>query len=79
MGDQETKNHEWQAVLRDVKQETDPEKLSAKLQEVEALILERLQELSRKDDGGKEHDAVNEALFTLRMIKRDKLGFPDWQ
>lgn len=79
MSDQETKYHDWQAALRDLKQESDPEKLCDKVQQVEALILERLRELSRKDDGSKEHDAVNEALFTLRMIKRDKLGFPDWQ
>lgn len=79
MSDQETKNREWQAVLGDLKQETDPEKLSAKLHEVEGLILERLQELYRKDDGSKEHEALKEALSTLRIIKRDKLGFPDWQ
>lgn len=79
MSDQEAKNREWQAVLRDLKQETDPEKLSDKLQQVEALILERLRDLYRKEDGSREHEALKEALFTLRMIKRDKLGFPDWQ
>ncbi len=79
MSDQETKNREWEAVLRDLKQETDPEKLSDKLEQVETLILDRLRELYRKDDGSKEHEALKEALFTLRIIKRDKLGFPDWQ
>ena len=66
-------------MLRDLKQETDPEKLSDKLEQVETLILDRLRELYRKDDGSKEHEALKEALFTLRIIKRDKLGFPDWQ
>lgn len=79
MSDQETENREWQAVLRDLKQESDPEKVSERLQQVEALILERLRDLHRKDDGSKENEALKEALFTLRMIKRDKLGFPDWQ
>ncbi|MFZ1975506.1 MAG: hypothetical protein WAU89_21865 [Candidatus Acidiferrales bacterium] len=79
MSDQETEHREWQMVLRDLKQERDPEKLSDKLQQVEALILERLRDLHRKDDGSKEHDALKEALFTLRMIKHDRLGFPDWQ
>jgi hypothetical protein len=79
MSDQETKNRTWQAVLRDLKQETDPERLSAKLQEVEGLILERLRELYRKNDDSKEHEALKDALSTLRIIKRDKLGFPDWQ
>ena len=79
MSNQETKNREWQAVLVELKQESDPEKLSAKLQEVEGLILDRLQELYRKDDGSEEHEALKEALSTLRIVKRDKLGFPDWQ
>ncbi len=79
MSDQETKDREWQAVLQELKQETDPEKLSEKLQQVEGLILDRLQELHRKDDGGEEHEALKEALSTLRIVKRDKLGFPDWQ
>jgi hypothetical protein len=59
--------------------ETDPEKLSEKLQKVESLIHERLQNLYRKGDGTEEHQALKEGLFTLRIIKRDKLGFPDWQ
>jgi hypothetical protein len=79
MSDQETKSSEWQAVLQELKRETDPEKLSAKLQEVEGLILDRLQELYRKDDDSEEHEALKEALSTLRIVKRDKLGFPDWQ
>jgi hypothetical protein len=59
--------------------ETDPEKLSEKLQTVETLIQERVQDLYRKGDGSKEQEALKEALFALRIIKRDKLGFPDWQ
>lgn len=79
MTDKLAKDREWQAVLRDLEQETDPEKLSEKLQQVEALILDRLQELYRKNDGGQEHEALKQALSTLRIVKRDKLGFPDWQ
>jgi hypothetical protein len=59
--------------------ETDPQKLSEKLQRVETLIQERLQDLYQKGDGSKEPEALKEALFALRIIKRDKLGFPDWQ
>lgn len=79
MRNQDTRNREWRAVLDDLKHETDPEKLSEKLQQVEGLILDRLRELYRKDDGGQEHEALKDALATLRIIKRDKLGFPDWQ
>jgi hypothetical protein len=79
MTNEETKYQEWQAALREMRMETDPEKLSGKLQRVESLIQGRLQDLYRKSDGSKEREELKEALFTLRIIKRDKLGFPDWQ
>jgi hypothetical protein len=79
MSSEETKYQGWQTALEEMRAETDPEKLSEKLQKVESLIQERLQDLYRKGDGTEEHEALKEALFTLRIIKRDKLGFPDWQ
>jgi hypothetical protein len=79
MSDEDTKYQEWQAALGEMRVETDPEKLSAKLQKVESLIQKRLQDIYRKGDDPKEHQALKEALFALRIIKRDKLGFPDWQ
>ena len=79
MSSEETKYQGWQTALEEIRAETDPEKLSEKLQRVESLIQERLQDLYRKGDGTEEHTALKEALFTLRVIKRDKLGFPDWQ
>lgn len=79
MSEEETKYQEWQAALREMRVETDPEKLFEKLQRVETLIQERLQDLYRKGDGSKEGEELKDALFTLRIIKRDKLGFPDWQ
>jgi hypothetical protein len=79
MSSEETKYQEWQTALEEIRVETDPEKLSEKLQKVESLIQQRLQDLYRKGDGTEEHKALKEALFALRIIKRDKLGFPDWQ
>jgi hypothetical protein len=79
MSDEEANYQEWQAALREMRVETDPEQLSEKLQRVEILIQERLQDLYRKGDGSKEREELKDALFTLRIIKRDKLGFPDWQ
>jgi len=79
MSSEETKYQEWQTALEEIRAETDPEELSEKLQRVESLIQERLQDLYPKGDGTEEHKALKEALFTLRVIKRDKLGFPDWQ
>ncbi len=79
MSDEQTNNHKWQAALQETKLETDAEKLSDKLQQLETLILERLQDLYQKGNGSKESEALKEALLTLRIIKRDKLGYPDWR
>jgi hypothetical protein len=69
---------EWQNHLHDLAFEYDREKLSKKLQTVEALIFERLQRLSANDDHHERH-YLDEAIETLRTIKRDRLGYPDWQ
>lgn len=79
MSEEQRNHHNWQAALQEMKLETDPEKLSHKLQQVETLILERLQDLYQKGDGSKGSEALKEALLTLRILKRDKLGYPDWQ
>lgn len=79
MRNEETKYQQWQAALEEMQVETDPEKLSEKLQRVETLIQERLQDLYQKGDGSKEREVLKEALLTMRIIKRDKLGFPDWE
>jgi hypothetical protein len=79
MSDQETKFPEWQTPLEELREESDPNKLLEKAQNVETLILERLKVVFQGSDGRGERAALAEALHTLRVIKRDKLGFPDWQ
>jgi hypothetical protein len=79
MSDSELKYPEWQAPLQEVILEFDREKLWGKVQKVETLIFERLQQLSQGNDGRTEREAINDALPILQVIKRDKLGFPDWK
>ncbi|MGA7852505.1 MAG: hypothetical protein WCA15_04205 [Candidatus Acidiferrales bacterium] len=79
MSGEEMKFPEWQTPLRALAEESDPDKLFEKVQNVEILILERLQVVFQGSDGRGERVALAEALHTLRVIKRDKLGFPDWQ
>lgn len=79
MSDQEFKYPEWQRPLQDVILEFDREKLPSKIEKMEGLILERLQQLSQGKDGHGEREAINHALSLLRAIKRDKLDFPDWE
>ena len=69
---------EYEASLR----EPDPKKLLECVHAVEAAIFNRLQELaqsSENTDHKAEEQAIAEALKTLRVLKRDKLQFPDWE
>ncbi len=70
--------HDYETSLR----EGDPEELLERVQKAEAAIFNRLQELaqsSENTDHKLEEQAIAEALRTLRILKRDKLQFPDWQ
>jgi hypothetical protein len=55
----------------------DRDKLAEKVLTVEALILERLRQL-QQSNGQDEQEAIRDGLPMLRIIKRDKLDFPDW-
>jgi hypothetical protein len=77
MNDAELKYPGWQAPLQDLILEFDCEKVLEKIQKVEKLIFERLHQLRQGSDGHSERDAINGALFIIRNLKRDKLGFSD--
>ena len=71
---------EWQVPLQDLILEFDHSKLHEKMQRVEALIYQRLQQLQENSDGHiAEREAINDAISVLRVIKREKLDFPDWK
>ena len=70
---------EWQGPLQDVILEFDQKKLAEKVQRAETLICERLQKLEENRDGLEEREAIAYGLRLLRSIKRDKLGYPDWE
>ena len=79
MTEEELQFPEWQRPLQDVILEFDCERMLKKIQDVEALIFDRLRQISVTNDGRVEHDALNDALSVLRILKRERLGFPDWQ
>jgi hypothetical protein len=68
----------WQAPLEDTIVESDLKELPARIHAVETLIFERLKELDTSEDGAAEREAINTALNILRVIKRERLDFPDW-
>jgi hypothetical protein len=76
MGDEELKYPKWQAPVQDLILEFDREKLSEKVRRVESLISDRLQQLRQEGNGGGELQAIDDALRTLRIIKRDTLDRP---
>jgi len=61
--------------------EPDPKKLLERIHAAEAAIFNRLQDLARSDspDHRAEQQATADALSALRVLKRDKLQFPDWK
>jgi hypothetical protein len=70
---------DWQIPFRDALLEFDKNKLKERLTEVEMAIFNRQQALSRSSDSREERQAIEDALATLRVLKRDSLGFPDWE
>jgi hypothetical protein len=72
----------WQSELQAAINETDPTKLLGRVHTAEAAIFTRLQELGKSAAKDQAHQAEREslgaAMETLRLLKRDRLGFPDW-
>ena len=71
---EELKYPQWQVPLRDAILEFSYQEL----QKVEAAVFDRFQILSSDRNHAEERQALSDALSTLRVLKRDKLAFPDW-
>jgi hypothetical protein len=72
----------WQRPYQVALYELDPKKLAMCIEEAEAAIYERLQQLSEMShgqDGQRERHAIKAAISALRILKRDSLNFPDWE
>ncbi len=72
----ELKYPEWQAALQELTRESDARILQEKLQRVEMLILERMQNLFPSSDGGGEHAALLDALADPANHQTRKAGIP---
>jgi hypothetical protein len=72
----------WQPEYLAAFFELDPKKLLDRVHTAEAAIFNRRQELAQSPDNldhKAEQQAMEEALSALRVLKRDKLDFPDWE
>lgn len=80
--DRSIRFHSWQAEVEAAVKESNTRKLLERVHAAEVAIFDRLQALAQptqpeqSQDG--EHDALAQGLETLRTLKRDRLGFPDW-
>jgi hypothetical protein len=70
---------EWQAEYQAALLELDPKRLFEQVTAAETAIFNRLQAMSHTSDGHAERQAIEDALASLRVLKRDNLGFPDWE
>ena len=70
---------EWQPEYQAALLELASEKLLERVQAAETAIFKRLQALSQNPGHSAERQAIEDALGSLRFLKRSSLGFPDWE
>jgi hypothetical protein len=70
---------EWQHEYLAALVELDPKTLFERVAAAETAIFNRLQSISHNPDSHAERQAIEDALVGLRILKRDNLGFPDWE
>jgi hypothetical protein len=70
---------DWQPEYLAALVELDSKTLFERVIAAETAIFNRLQSISQKPDSHAERQAIEDALAGLRALKRDNLGFPDWE
>src|SRR5438046_9182016 len=70
---------EWENEFRAALLELDTEKLRELVAAAETAIFNRLQAISQGSNHTAERQAIEDALASLRGLKRYNLGFPDWE
>jgi len=70
---------EWQQQYYAALVEFAPQKLLELVTSAETAISKRLQSMSASTDNEAERQAIEDALDGLRSLRREDLGFPDWE
>lgn len=78
MSDGEVKYPKWQTQFQEAILERDREKLIQKIHQFENVVFQRLQERASDTDHHSEREAIADAFSTPRVVKKDKLSYPDW-
>jgi hypothetical protein len=80
LGDQDDLEYpDWQRPVQAALVELDKDKLKEWVAEAEAAIFERQQAISQSCDHHAERVAIDYAVASLRVVKREILEFPDWE
>jgi hypothetical protein len=66
----------WEFLFHDFVMQTDPAKIKARLDPLEAAIHQRMQELASTPDSDTERRAIDAACNKLLEIKTQKIGYP---
>ena len=74
-----TKRETWQIAYQRVLFERDGQKLRDAVDAAEAAIFIRCQRLSDGPGDGSEKKEIKAALEELRIIKKERVKFPDWR
>ena len=69
----------WQQAYAEALRETNPSKLREKISACEMTIVQRMEELSGGAGAEAEQESIKRAAQGLRILKRDKLRWPDWE
>jgi len=70
---------EWQSPFQEALLEVDREKLQSKMMKAEEAIFQRMQQLAGSSDSEAERQAIADAIASLRVLKTEKLNYPDWK
>ena len=72
MSDAELKYPKWEREFQEAVLELNREELMDKIEKLETAIFVRLQELQSDSDHHSERQAIDDALATIRVLKKEK-------
>ena len=67
---------EWQVEYQAAPLELDPKRLFERVTSAETAIFNRLQAMSHTSDGHAERQAIEDALASVRVLKREQSWIP---
>jgi hypothetical protein len=70
---------DWQQAYQAALLELDPQKFAQRITDAETAIFKRQQAIAQSPNHVAERHAIDDALASLRVLKGDNLGFPDWE